>query len=307
MSLVSGIAALAKPAGVTSFAALHPLKRSLGSGKIGHAGTLDRFATGLLVALVGSYSRLNPFFSSLDKVYLARVSFGRETDTLDPEGRVVAEAEPPGREALEAILPQFRGLILQKPPAFSALHIDGKRAYERALKGEELEMKPRPVTIHRLELLDWAGNEAKILVECSSGTYIRSLARDLALALGSRAHLVGLSRESIGPILLSEAVAPQDFDPNHNLRLLDPRLALDLGLKPRILREEARQRFSQGGRVASEELEDPDAYAWTGSAKGQDGSPPPPSAVFSPSGAFLGLVDEGSQGIRYRFVCGSQP
>lgn len=304
MSLVSGIAALAKPAGVTSFAALYPLKRGISSGKIGHAGTLDRFATGLLVALVGSYSRLNPFFSSLDKVYLARVAFGRETDTLDPEGRVVAEGPLPSREAVEAVLPQFRGGILQKPPAFSALHIDGKRAYERALKGEDVEMVARPITILRLELVDWHGAEADFLVECSSGTYIRSLARDIALAAGTRAFLQALSRESIGPILLSEAVAPSEFDPGRDLRSLDPLLSRALGLRPRILADSALGRFCQGGRLRAEELSDPEAMP-SPAASTLGGAPARPSSVFSRAGAFLGLVDEAPSGISYRFVCGA--
>jgi tRNA pseudouridine55 synthase len=295
VSRVSGIAALAKPAGVTSFAALHPLKRSLDSGKIGHAGTLDRFATGLLIALVGSYSRLNPFFSSLDKTYRATVIFGRETDTLDPEGGIVAEAPPPGREAVEAVLASFRGAILQRPPVYSALHIDGKRAYERALKGEEVEMKPRPVTIHSLELLEWRGPEADFLVNCSSGTYIRSLARDIGLAAGSRASLLALSRESIGPIRLDQAVEPGLFDPANDLILLDPSLAHALGLRPRILSASALPRFSQGGRVGLEELAGVD---------GLDGEGLGPSAVFSPEGLFLGLVDEVGPGVAYRFVCG---
>lgn len=304
MSLVSGIAALAKPAGVTSFAALYPLKRSISSGKIGHAGTLDRFATGLLVALVGSYSRLNPFFSSLDKVYLARVAFGKETDTLDPEGRVVAEGSLPSREAVEAALSHFRGGILQKPPAYSALHIDGKRAYERALKGEEVEMRPRPITIHRLELVEWRGAEADFLVECSSGTYIRSLARDIALAAGSRAYLLALSRESIGPILLSGAVAPSEFEPGRDLRALDPALAGALGLRPRILADSGLGRFSQGGRLRSEELSDPEGLAAPAPLEALVG-PAKPSCVFSRSGGFLGLVDEAPSGITYRFVCGA--
>lgn len=293
MSLVSGLAAIAKPAGVTSFAALSPIKRKLASTKVGHAGTLDKFATGLLVVLVGPLAHLTPWFSSLDKRYRARLRFGAETDTLDPEGRTIAEAPFPGRDALESVLPRFSGPIMQRPPQYSALHVDGERAYERALRGEDVEMKERPVTIHSLSLLSFDGHEAELLVDCSSGTYIRSLARDIGLAAGSRAHLVSLARESIGPMSLEEAVSPESFEPSRDLKALDEGMAQALGLRIRVVEGEVERRFRNGGRVSVAEL-----------------GPCPcdgcrESAFFSARGGFLGVAEEGREWLSYRFVMGT--
>jgi len=304
VSPVAGIAAISKPAGITSFAALSPIKRSLGTARVGHAGTLDRFATGLLVVLAGPYSRLCPDFSSLGKTYVATILFGEETDTLDPEGEVVARASLPDREGIEKALPGFRGKIMQAPPAYSALHVNGERAYEKALRGEAVEMKARPVEIFALELLDFDGEKARVFVRCSSGTYVRSLARDLALAAGSRARLEALERRSIGPLALEDAVAPADFDPGRDLRLLDPALASALGLRPRLLAASAEKRFRNGGVLLPADLSTPvpDA-ASPGEAAGASHG----SAVFSVEGAFLGVIEEGETGIRYRFVMPESP
>ena len=167
-------------------------------------------------------------------------------------------------------------------------------------------MKPRPVTIHGLELLDWRGREADFLIECSSGTYIRSLARDMALAAGSRASLLTLSRESIGPILLSEALAPEDFRVETKLRVLDPGLAIALGLRPRVLSEQALARFRQGGRIDLGELSDPSGLDLPAEDHAEAEPAKKPSAIFSARGDFLGLVDELGTGVKYRFVCGGE-
>ena len=209
----SGMVLLRKPAGLTSFEALGAIKRALGTGKVGHTGTLDKFAQGLLVVLSGRALKLSPWFSRCDKRYEATIRFGVETDTLDPEGSSIACAEPPSREAVEAVLPQFTGSIMQAPPAYSAIHINGKRASALARAGEAPEMKQRPVHIYRLELRSWNPPLAEIFVHCSSGTYIRSLARDIAGATGSRAHLSALLRTGIAGFELAaavdmEAVAP---------------------------------------------------------------------------------------------------
>ena len=194
MSVPSGLILLNKKPGVTSFDALGEIKRALGTGKVGHTGTLDKFAQGLLVVLTGRALRLSKWFSDCDKQYLGKICFGMETDTLDPEGSVIAKAEVPARKQVEQVLGQFTGNILQAPPAYSAIHIDGKRASELARAGKAPEMKKRPVTVYSLELQSWTPPFAEIFVHCSSGTYIRSLAKDIALAAGSRAHLVELAR-----------------------------------------------------------------------------------------------------------------
>jgi len=203
----SGLILFNKPSGITSFDALRDIKRALGTGKVGHTGTLDKFASGLLIALTGKALKLSQWFTHCDKKYEGRIRFGIETDTLDPEGSIIAEASLPSRESVEKVLNQFTGCIMQAPPAFSAIHINGKRAYELARSGETPEMKKRAVTIYKLELKQWQPPFADIFVHCSSGTYVRSLARDVALAAGSRGHLCELKRTQVGGFVLEETHA----------------------------------------------------------------------------------------------------
>ncbi|MDR0877714.1 MAG: tRNA pseudouridine(55) synthase TruB [Treponema sp.] len=204
---VSGLLLLNKKSGLTSFEALGAVKRALSTRKVGHTGTLDKFAEGLLLVLTGRALKLSPWFTHCDKHYEAVVRFGAETDTLDPEGAVIAEAEIPSREAVEKALSDFSGVILQAPPAYSAIHINGKRASALARSGEPPpEMKKREVTIYALTLRSWEPPFALFHVHCSSGTYIRSLARDIALAAGSRAYLTGLKRTKVAGFALSQAV-----------------------------------------------------------------------------------------------------
>jgi tRNA pseudouridine55 synthase len=166
---------------------------------------LDKFAEGLLVLLMGKALKLSQYLTHLDKRYEAAILFGAETDTLDPEGAVIAEAPPPARALLEAALPAFQGEIMQEPPAYSAIHINGKRAHELARQGETVVMKKRPVTISSIILHSYEPPLAHIEVACSSGTYIRSLARDIALAAGSRAHVAALRRTRVGHFRVEDA------------------------------------------------------------------------------------------------------
>jgi tRNA pseudouridine55 synthase len=217
MSTKPGLILIDKPVGLTSFQLLSPVKRAAGTKKVGHAGTLDKFASGLMLVLIGQATRFVQFLTAEDKEYVADIRFGEETETLDPEGAVTERAAPPDRETVEQILPRFTGAISQRPPAFSAVHIDGKRAYKRALDGEVPEMPEREVTIHSLELLEWdgdrseAGSRARIRVSCSKGTYIRSLARDIALAAGSRGHLSALRRTRVGAFTVDMAQSPDEL------------------------------------------------------------------------------------------------
>lgn len=193
-----------KAEGVTSFRSLSGIKKEHRGEKVGHAGTLDRFASGLMVILIGGATRLNPAFSSFDKEYIARIRFGEETDTLDPEGEVIARAPVPSEEDVAAVLPRFRGEQEQIPPVYSALHVGGRRAYEEARRGRSIEMAPRRIAISSIEMLSFTGREAVIRASVSKGTYIRSLARDIARAAGSCAHLSGLRRLRIGPWRLED-------------------------------------------------------------------------------------------------------
>ncbi len=291
LSARSGLILLRKPEGETSFRAIGPVKRRLGSSRIGHAGTLDKFAGGLLVALAGSYSRLAGYVQAGEKLYRGVARFGQETETLDPEGRVVAEAPLPSLDSLESALPRFTGTIMQAPPAFSAIHIDGVRAYELALSGRAPLMKERPVTIHSLKILSFDGRDAVLELRCSSGTYVRSLARDLALACGSRAHLVSLERLRIGPFKLEEAVPPDAFDPDKDLRRLSPDEALALGLAAASLPARLVPRFRNGAKLGSEDL--------AGLKPGSSGAD---IAVFEEGAELLGIVAIDSGFLRYRTV-----
>jgi tRNA pseudouridine55 synthase len=207
----SGLVLLNKPEGVTSFQALGPLKRALGLRQAGHLGTLDRFAGGLLLVLVGASTRLAFLFEDADKAYRAVLFFGRSTDTLDPEGRVVAQAPVPSRQCIEQALKGFRGPIQQVPPEYSAVHVDGQRAYRVARAGGKPELRSRAVTVHRLEMLRYDPPELELAIDCSKGTYVRALARDLARQAGSCAYVSRLSRVRVGVFSLGEAVAPRDF------------------------------------------------------------------------------------------------
>jgi len=219
-----GLLLLNKKEGVTSFDSLADVKRAFATGKVGHTGTLDKFASGLLLVLVGRGVKLIPLFKNCTKEYTAEIFFGRETDTLDPEGNVIAEGEVPSLKAIEAALENFRGDILQAPPAYSAKHINGRRSYELAREGKEPEMKKQPVTIHELSLLSWTPPTGRIRVRVSSGTYIRSLARDIALAAGSRAYLSALKRDMVGPFRLEDAVDNDCLDIKEALCPITPSL-----------------------------------------------------------------------------------
>ena len=196
---------LDKEKGVTSFESLYPVKRAHRGVKIGHAGTLDKFASGLMVVLLGQATRLTPVFSSFDKEYAASVRFGYETDTLDPEGGIIAEAPIPSEEALRAVIPSFVGVQTQIPPVYSAIHVNGKRAYREARKGNDVDMPEREIRIDSLDLLSFSGDEAVFRASVSKGTYIRALARDIALRAGSRGYLTELRRLRVGPWTLSDA------------------------------------------------------------------------------------------------------
>ena len=225
-----GVLLLNKQSGFTSFDSLNEVKRAFNTGKVGHTGTLDKFATGLLVVLVGRAVKLAPLFSNASKEYRATVQFGTETDTLDPEGKVIGEAPVPKLEDVEAAFAAFRGEIQQAPPAYSAIHIDGQRAHELTRKGIAVEMKQRPVSIHSLELLSWTPPEAVLHVHCSSGTYIRSLARDIAHAVNSRAHLCALVRTKVGNFRLEDSVSSNDRNVTDSLLPLDAMLFQTLAL-----------------------------------------------------------------------------
>jgi len=226
----SGLILLDKKSGVTSFEALGEIKRALGTGKVGHTGTLDKFASGLLVVLSGRALKLSPWFSHCDKQYVGKICFGTETDTLDPEGEKTAEAPLPSRENVESAIAGLTGDIMQTPPVYSAIHINGKRASALARSGETVQMKERPVSIYRLELRSWELPFAEIFVHCSSGAYIRSLARDIALLTGSKAHLCALTRTQVAGFKLEDAQCTAVNKDEISLKPIDKAVIRALGL-----------------------------------------------------------------------------
>ena len=215
---LSGILPYAKKSGLTSFSSLGCIKKALHTKKVGHTGTLDSFAEGLLVVLTGSLTRLVPFFTFFDKTYEAVISFGEETDTLDPSGSVIRSAPLPDTADFEKSLSAFCGNIMQSPPAYSAIHVNGKRASELAREGRLESLPERPVTVFKSEILEMrltSENKvryARVLFQVSKGTYIRSLARDIALNCNSAAHLIGLKRTKVGCFSLEDAAFFEDLE-----------------------------------------------------------------------------------------------
>ena len=234
-----------KAGGISSFGALEALKRTLGTKKVGHAGTLDPFATGLLVALSGKLTKAAYLVVDAPKEYTALFRFGEETDTLDIEGETVAWAGVPHLSDIERSLEEFYGEIAQVPPNFSAVKVDGKRAYTKARRGNLSSLPPRVVTIHSLEILDWSPPDLSLRFACSKGTYIRSVARDLGIAAGSRAHCRELRRTAIGPFPVTEAKASQELEPQDGITVSDFCSRLDI---PRVWVDEPEVHALRVGR-----------------------------------------------------------
>lgn len=198
---VNGVLLLDKPGGITSNGALGVVKQIFNAAKAGHTGSLDPLATGMLPICMGEATKMSAFLLDADKEYLVTLRFGSRTDTADAEGRVTEEAPVPALDtaSIESALANFTGEIMQVPPMYSALKQGGKRLYELARQGIEVEREPRPVTIHELELVGWTSPDLSLRVLCSKGTYVRTLAEDIAAALGSLAHVVSLRRLAVGP------------------------------------------------------------------------------------------------------------
>ena len=344
------IVPLAKTCGITSFAAIDSVKKayipsyymedSFKKGdeggkaaarkkaarlKVGHTGTLDSFADGLLVVLTNKLTRLAPFIEALPKEYLAEIAFGSQTDTLDPTGAIVREAGLPAAAALLAAIPCFAGKIQQAPPEYSALKQDGKRLSDLARAGEDVIVKAREIVVYRIDVISLASPEggeafpaefpasglvarAVIRARCSKGTYVRALARDIAEAAGSAAHLSALRRLSVGPFALEKAAgfsALKPFPPPRaDTSLLKPpaeeilaksiRFAPDVasscGLAPLSLKEEALAGFRCGRTPSPKWFEAAPALANASVF-----------AVFS-CGRFAGVIHKEGAALAYDFV-----
>jgi tRNA pseudouridine55 synthase len=216
-AVIDGVLVVDKPAGRTSHQVVAEVSRRLGRVKTGHAGTLDPMATGVLVVLVGEATKIAQVLTADDKAYEGELELGAETDTLDADGRLVRErrAEAAGidRPSLEAAMSRLLGATWQTPPMFSAVRVEGRRLHEIARAGVEVERAARPVEVRRFELLAYDPPRAAFAVECSKGTYVRSLVADLGSVLGCGAHLTRLRRTRSGPFDLARAIPLEEVGP----------------------------------------------------------------------------------------------
>jgi tRNA pseudouridine55 synthase len=291
---VDGVLVCDKPAGMTSHDVVARVRRLAGQRRVGHGGTLDPPATGVLVLALGRATRLLPYLPMEPKRYLAVVAFGAETDTLDAAGTVTATATAAagglGEPAVRAALPGFLGPQLQVPPMVSAVKVGGERLYAKARRGEQVAREARPVTIHALELLAFEPGErplATLEVTCSGGTYVRALAADLGRAVGALAHLARLRRVAVGrfgerdahPLAELEALAAA----GGRLPLLAPAAALSMAVRPLTAAEAAA--LANGQSLA------PSGH-------------PEPVAALAPDGRLVAVVQDGDGRARPRVVLG---
>jgi tRNA pseudouridine55 synthase len=202
-----GLLIIDKPVGPTSHQVVSVVRRGSGVRKVGHAGTLDPRASGVLVLCLGAATRLSEYLSTASKRYQAVIRFGSSTKTYDSEGEVMLQTgDSPERSSIEQLLPEFQGEISQVPPPFSAIKVKGSKAYELAREGKEIELDPRQVTIYDLKFLSYKAPDLSLEIECSAGTYIRSIAHDLGDRLSTGAHLAGLRRIKSGPFTIKDAI-----------------------------------------------------------------------------------------------------
>lgn len=272
--MIAGLLVIDKPVGPSSHDVVGRVRRLVATRRVGHAGTLDPLAGGVLLVCVGRATRLVEYLVGLDKVYETNVRLGQATTTYDAEGQVTAERPVTVVKAdILAALPAFRGAIRQRVPPYSAVKRDGRPLYERARRGEVIELPARDVTIHTLDLLAYEPPLLTLRVVCSSGTYIRSLAHDLGEALGCGGHVAALRRTAVGRFSLADA-APLDALTPENVaaRLLPPEAAVAHLPRAEFSAEEARL-LGHGRWLAAP----PDAPAGD-------------TAAFESDGRFLGIV-----------------
>lgn len=248
--MLHGFLTIDKPAGMTSHDVVARVRRLVRQKRVGHGGTLDPAATGVLPIGLGEATRLLEYLVEGRKGYLATIELGRTTTTDDAEGETLVErpVQPLTAEQLRAALAAFTGTIMQVPPMYSAIQVDGQRMYDLARRGEELELAARPVEIDAITLLEWQPPRLTIKVSCGKGTYIRAIARDLGAALGCGAHLAVLRRTVVGPLSLENAVplATLEQEPDVLRQHLLPPEAAVAHLRCLELDEEATRRVGHG-------------------------------------------------------------
>ena len=273
--MMDGILNLSKPQGITSHDVVDRVRAVARQRRVGHAGTLDPMATGVLLVCLGRATRLAEYLMASPKTYRARIRLGVTTDTYDAEGRIVEERPVQvTRPEVEAALERFRGRTLQVPPMYSAIKRKGQPLYRLARQGITVEREPRPVEIYDLRMTDWEPPELALEVTCSPGTYIRSLAHDLGQALGCGAHLTGLVRLASGDFRLEEAVPLDELTPE---RLPEVLLPPDAALRryPAFHLDEQAARAVRSGRAIA------------GPAPADE----PLARAYGPDGSFLAVLE----------------
>ena len=260
-----GLLNLNKPQGSTSRDVVNLVQRMVRPHKVGHAGTLDPLATGVLVLTIGPATRLTEFIQRMPKSYLATFQFGQTSDTDDIEGEVVPVPQAPriSRDDVDAVLPDFVGTIQQRPPDYSAVKVKGKRAYSLARSGERLQLKSRPVRIDSLEIVSFDYPQLEMRIRCGSGTYIRSLGRDIGRQLGTGAVMSALVRTAIGHLTIDTAVAPSNLSQeNIGDHLLSAREAITQLPQTRVSVDEFRS-LANGGMIDRPSIDVPHLAALT--------------------------------------------
>ncbi|MCR4662416.1 MAG: tRNA pseudouridine(55) synthase TruB [Endomicrobiaceae bacterium] len=218
----SGLILVNKPAGITSFKLVYIIRKKLKVKKAGHCGTLDPLASGLMIVLVGKYTKIQDKFMKQDKVYSATIKLGLKTDSGDLDGKIISQSDFSHitKDLIIQTCKQFVGKISQVPPMYSALKVNGQKLYELARKGITIERKPREITIYDIDLTDYQKDNFSIRVKCSSGTYIRTLAEDIGTKLNTDTVLINLVREEIGNYKLTDAINIDDIKDNDDSCLL---------------------------------------------------------------------------------------
>ena len=307
----SGIILYDKKPGITSFSALGKIKKTLGTKKVGHTGTLDLFAQGLLVVCVGSLTRLAGLITAFDKEYEAQIIFGEQTDTLDPTGQVVQTAPLPTLDALKESLKKFTGKLMQRPPEFSAIKIGGKRASDLTRAGKEAVIPERPIEVYEAELLDYEAaastdsglandsapqseglqnilvKSARVRFLVSKGTYIRCLARDIGADLKSAARLQELKRTRVGNFLLKDAADEETITASALLPMTKEIAAL-CGMGSATIKEGREDNFYNGRPLRDQDF--------------MEGLQEGTSAAFSSQETFMGAVTKSGGRVRYEYV-----
>jgi tRNA pseudouridine55 synthase len=252
----TGILVLNKPAGITSRQLVNQVARQIPHSKVGHAGTLDPLASGILIVCVGPATRLVENLQQLPKSYRTVIRLGARSDTLDADGRIAVEpdARVPLLSDLERILPSLCGEVVQQPPAFSALKIRGQRAYDLARAGRTPDLAPRLVRIDSIALLSYDWPRLELAIDCGSGTYIRSIARDLGEMLGCGAYVEALVRTRTGPFDLEQAVDPEVLSTESMTRYLRPALDAVADLPRLVLSVSQVEAVAQGRRLSTRDL-----------------------------------------------------